>query len=294
MDEYEYKFLGKWIKVPDTSHEEVTPEPKERIRELLINGTLSPFDFIRVNGQKSMISKHEDFRNAFDDWERLRSVRVKLNRLWKGQLDEIMASITSGMNTQQRILGAEENIQKVRLEMDEYEIEDEIKKYWQSGEGFLDAEIAKRSYRDYPKSSPVLQCASPGCEMAEVAYQEKMEKLIEWLSSTGEGENAGIYVFKNSTSVIYVGQTNENQGFANRIIQHFRGGRSFCHESISIEVYRVRMNVGRAGMQLDDFESMMIFKHSPEHNRSCPRGSPVDRVMDFIKHEIMELKKTGG
>ena len=88
MKNYQYKILGKW------TSEEVSAE---RIRELVTNGTLNPYDFIRKNlaedrkdpqWKKFMIRKHadeeftkeEEFKDIDQDWTKLQSVRTMLDQ----------------------------------------------------------------------------------------------------------------------------------------------------------------------------------------------------------------------
>ena len=100
--QYRDKVNGQWITFFVTA---------KRIRELVINGTLNPYDFIRKNlnevgkdpqWKKFMIRKHadeeisqeEEFKDIVKDWTKLLSVRTKLDQLWKAQRDSLLAKIT--------------------------------------------------------------------------------------------------------------------------------------------------------------------------------------------------------
>ena len=84
MSTYIYQVLGKWV--------EVAVE-KDRIHELLTNGTLSPYDLIRRSSgdgaDQKVISKHDDFNmdEVWESWRKLIKVRSQLDMLWKAQRD---------------------------------------------------------------------------------------------------------------------------------------------------------------------------------------------------------------
>ena len=289
MKKYQYKILGKWV----------GPVKPERIRELVTNGTLNPYDFIRKNlaedgkdpqWKKFMIRKHvdeefskeEEFKDIDQDWTKLLSVRTKLDQLWKTQRDSLLAKITG--------TEAEAELNGLRRKNDFSEkAEGECLSYWRNEpdglkdkndecKGALNIEIRKRIGGGLPgKCLPGLNHSSIGEAMDPVAYDSKKNEVRNWLEKNGLDHPGGVYLFERNGDLLYVGQTTSgiNSGFGERIVNgHFQQEKtnpiknSKCHECDTITIYPVNNGVGTGPEQTRtwDLEKMFIRKQKGRDN----------------------------
>ena len=232
MEEVKYQYRdkvnGQWITFFVTA---------KQIRELVINGTLNPYDFIRKNvnevgkdpqWKKFMIRKNadeeitqeEEFKDIVQDWTKLLSVRTKLDQLWKAQRDSLLAKITQtdsektldktrGDKIPFKPIHKTGNISQVHRFVKD--IEESCLSYWRKAEdiletlgnnepeGCLQKEI-KNGVRADCFKNPNKYCID-GLERVEVidgeAYEKKKQKVRDWLSRSGFYNKWGVYIFYN-------------------------------------------------------------------------------------------------
>ena len=288
--QYRDKVNGQWITFFVTA---------KRIRELVINGTLNPYDFIRKNlnevgkdpqWKKFMIRKHadeeisqeEEFKDIVKDWTKLLSFRTKLDQLWKAQRDSLLAKIT----------GTEAELNELRRNNDFSEkAEEECLSYWRNEpdglkdrndecKGALNIEIRKRIVGGLPgKCLKGLNYSSSGQAMDPVAYDSKKNEVRNWLEDNGLDHPGGVYLFERNGDLLYVGQTTSgiNSGFGERIVNgHFQEEKtktitnSKCHECDTITIYPVNRGVGTGPEQTRtrDLEKMFIRKQKGRYNEN--------------------------
>jgi hypothetical protein len=294
MNEYEYKISGEWT----------GPVSADRIRELVTNGTLNPYDFIRGNGEKSMISKHGEFTNFREDWVKLRSVRVKLDQLWKTKRDALLAKIT-GTEPEERLSELQNNDPTIN------KIIDECKNYWRKEpdglegggikeKGALNIEIRKRIREGVPV--PVLKDLlipidnEPTLNAAN--YEAKRIVVRDWLRETHLALDFGVYVFEKHDNIIYVGQTAPNGGgFEKRIIGgHFQKEEEWCQKCTTIRVFKLNQNVG-TGTTVERCRALerliLFYKFGNQdtllNQQQGTSHSSMDEIEKFINSEINKL-----
>ena len=87
---YHYLLLSVWH----------GPVEAARIKELVLNGTLSPADYVKdaedPNAKPVILHEHpsDDLNGINAEWMKLRAVVRVLDRLWIAQRDALMAQIT--------------------------------------------------------------------------------------------------------------------------------------------------------------------------------------------------------
>jgi hypothetical protein len=238
MKNYQYKILGEW------TGEEVSAE---RIRELVTNGSLTPYDFIKVqvteNGEKKwkkfMIRKHadeefsmeEEFKEIEQDRAKLHSIRAKLDQLWKAQRDSLLAKIT-GTNPEKALditrgdkieflpihKKANEKQQVHRFVKD---IEESCLIYWREAEDLFETpdnnepegglqKAIKSGLQADCLNNPEKYCIDGlegDAELDDVAYVEKRKKVEDWLHSKEFHSQWGAYIFYENDEPLYVGET---------------------------------------------------------------------------------------
>lgn len=296
MNEYEYKISGEWT----------GPVPADRIRELVTNGTLNPYDFIRGNGEKSMISKHGEFTNFREDWVKLRSVRVKLDQLWKTKRDALLAKIT-GTEPEEKLSELQNNNPTIN------KIIDECKNYWRKEpdglevdgikeKGALNIEIKKRirGAVPVPVLKDLLVPIDNEPELNDANYQAKRIVVRDWLRDKSLAAEFGVYVFEKHDDIIYVGQTappNNGGGFERRIIDgHFTNREEWCQKCTTIRVFKLNQNVGKGTP--DDkcraLERLILFykfgnQDTLLNQQKGASHSSMDEIDKFINSEINKL-----
>jgi len=225
MSDFKYKMLGEWT----------GPVSAERILQLITNGTLNPYDLIMKEGQedkKSIICNHDDFKeNIWREWAKLRSVRAKLDQLWKAQRDSLLAAIT-GTNpekTLEIIRGDKIEFLPIHKKADEKQqvhrfvedIEKSCLSYWRKAEDLLETQDNNEPEGGLQKAiksgihADCLKKPEKYCidglegyaELDDVAYVEKRKKVEDWLHSKEFYSQWGAYIFYDNDEPLYVGET---------------------------------------------------------------------------------------
>ena len=273
---------------------------KEQIEELLIRGTLTPYDFVKVennndgiNGYSDpvMIIRLQEFESAEKLSTELRKIRLKYQSLWDGQLDEIMALISSGLKVTlagNAINNPEPSLKDHRENFEPEEILSDVRKGWQDGnnpnslDGLVGREIDRRKKESEPNSKKIVTTID----------KPKIQQIYEYLSAEGLDSKKGVYVFKSHGNVIYVGKT-VSQNFRIRLNQHVGDERPFVEEFEEMEFYCLDQRQGSAKNRIGEFESLMIFKHNPKYNEQNQTSQTINAALEILRTEIEELKYTG-
>jgi hypothetical protein len=302
MKNYQYKILGKWV----GGNEE--PILAERIRELVTNGSLTPYDFIREevteNGAKKwkkfMICKHgdEEFTNIREDWAKLQSVRTRLDKLWKAQRDSLLAQIT----------GTDAEAELIRLRRENNfseETEAVCLGYWRTDKndkiiGALRKEMSERSTKDSPYSFKF--------EKPEGSLAEKRDEIFKWFQQNNSNESKiekgfGCYSFENDEGVLYVGEAS-SRTFKARMVDHFANGKEWCEKADLVNFWLLdnsKLKSGTSKQRAQLLERVLILYHQPSLNltegmKEIKGGeirSDTDILLDNIKSEITGLCEDG-
>ena len=273
---------------------------KEGIEELLRRGTLTPYDFVKVendhdayNGDPEpvMIIRLKEFESAEELSDQLRKIRLKWQRLWDGQLDEIMALISSGLKVTaagNTINNPEPSLKDHREKFNPEEILSVVSQDWQDGNnpnelyGLVDREIVRRKKENEPN---IIKIKTP-------IVGPKIQQIHDYLISKNLDSNRGVYVFKSHGNVIYVGKT-VDQNFKLRLNQHAGSERPFVEEFDEMEFYCLDQRQGSGNNRIGEFESLMIFKHNPKYNEQNQVSQTIKAALEILRAEIEELKYTG-
>jgi len=315
MSKYKYrdKVSGQWFS-------EAVDE--QRILEFVTRGTLTPYDFVLIcenneddSKEKKMI--RDEFPEAEDKWTLLRNIRLKLNKLWEAQLDEIMAIVSSGLlsKTKEKQRRCETSLKSFRKNFSSDQIKDEIKRLWndEPSSSFIEDEIKHRMLKGNPKTFDLRPPSSGITEglLSEEDFKEKFENLEQDLKKPLK--KRGVYVFWAGEQVTYVGEA--TVGFKKRFNQHYNDQKGltdkypsdinpsdiydkwFLHDATKLELYMLK-NLG--AQSISEFESLMIFHHGDPDNNYLPRDNkqsgsstaPVEVALKIIDTEIRELKST--
>ncbi len=306
MKKYKYrsKVHGKWLDEPVEA---------DRILEFVTRGTLTPYDFVLKEGETDSEMILDEFPEAEDKWAKLRKIRVKLNKLWEAQLDEIMAIISSGLHEKISSRQSEHSLEKFRNHFRSHFIQDELKGLWSDGVSsqFIKNEINYRKLAGDPKESINL---TPNAEEKKYLnfsdLDHKYQDLKQSLKSRRVLKDRGVYVFWSGDEVTYVGKARKN--FGRRFKEHFSKQKSLCdkeqfdekdvrflHDATKVELYFLKMNIG--SKPITEFESLMIFRHGKPDNKFQPRDNrnsgsshnPLEVALTIIDQEVSELKSTG-
>jgi hypothetical protein len=290
---YRSKVDDKWIS------ESVT---KEEIEELLRRGTLSPYDFVKVendhdanNGDSDpvMIIRLKVFKSAEKLSNQLRKIRLEWQRLWGGQLDEIMALISSGLRVTaagNTINNPEPNLKAHRKKFKPDKILNVVSQGWQDGGnlnnlyGLVDNEIERRKKENEPNTKKINTTIGG----------TKIQQIQDYLITKKLDSKKGVYVFKSHGNVIYVGKT-VKQNFKVRMDQHEHDRKPFVDTFDKMEFYCLDKRQGSRKLRkrIGEFESLMIFKHNPKFNEQNPESETIKVALEILRTEIKELKNTG-
>ena len=288
---YRSKVDDKWISQSVT---------KEEIEELLRRGTLTPYDFVKVendhdanNGDSKpvMIIRLKEFESAEELSKELRKIRLKWQGLWDGQLDEIMAIISSGIKVTaagNTINNPEQNLKDHRIGFNPEDILRDVRYGWRNCRnptnlyGLVDREIERRKKEDDPNTPDI-----------DTSINEpKIQQIYDYLSTKKLDSKNGVYVFESLGNVIYVGKT-VDQNFKDRMDQHVGKREPFVEEFDGMEFYCLDKRQGSADNRIGEFESLMIFKHNPKYNAQNPESETINVALEILRTEIKELKNTG-
>ena len=313
MEKKKYKYRdrdnGDWIK---------NPVSEERIQEFVRRGTLTPYDFVK-EGESDPQMIYNAFPEAKENWTLLRNIRLKLNKLWEAQLDEIMAIVSSGLlsKTKEKQRRCETSLKNFRKKFSSDQIKDEIKRLWsdEPNSSFIEDEIKYRKLKSDPKTFDLRAPSSGKKEglLSEEDFKEKFESLEQDLKKPLKKK--GVYVFWAGEKVTYVGEA--TVGFKKRFNQHYNDQKGltdkypsdinpsdindkwFLHDATKLELYMLK----KLGTQsISEFESLMIFRHGDPDNNYLPRDNkqsgsstaPVEVALKIIDSEIRELKSTAN
>ena len=274
---------------------------KGEIEELLRRGTLTPYDFLKVENQTNptnqklsgpaMIKRLKGFESAEELWNELREIRLKWQGLWDGQLDEIMAIISSGIKVTaagNTINNPEQNLKDHRIGFNPEDILRDVRYGWRNCRnptnlyGLVDREIERRKKEDDPNTPDI-----------DTSINEpKIQQIYDYLSTKKLDSKNGVYVFESLGNVIYVGKT-VDQNFKDRIDQHVGKREPFVEEFDGMEFYCLDKRQGSADNRIGEFESLMIFKHNPKYNAQNPESETINVALEILRTEIKELKNTG-
>lgn len=328
MSEYKYrdKVSGQWIS-------EAVDE--QRILEFVTRGTLTPYDFVlicenneddpkekkmirevwsRENAEKAKKNGLDMPEIAEEKWAMLRKIRLDLNRLWKAQLDDIMAIISSGLprNREEMQRQSEPSLGNFRKEYESSDMEVHIKSVWgQSGSlDFIKDEIKYRQNATDPLRFDLeSSSATKGQILSKKDFDEKCQKLKKNLKTRKAWVKRGVYVFYSGEEVTYVGKATKS--FGDRFKQHFRDQKNlstkdhlfkkdkrFLHDTTKLKLYTLKMSVGKD--PIAEFESLMIFLHGIPDEDHLPRdnwnsgcsSTPLGVAINIVQNEIEELKST--
>ena len=288
MSVYKFRILGLWVQ---------DAVEKERIYELLTNGTLSPYDLIkRTSGDgrdQRVISKHEDFDpdEVWKSWRKLINLRSKLDELWKSQRDSLLAKITE--------TEPESNLSQLR-KASNYEdtVRENCLTFWRNepvGRSLLDKQIKKRHYTTQFKSY--------------IAKGLSFDSLSNWLAGQGLDGNFGCYAFFNNSSdsevqtCLYVGMT-AKLGFRQRLKNHFDNTKSCTQNFHKIHFWRINKKSVPGTSELDELkkrqircwvlEKLLIKKYQPlENDTKGNLKDSCDKIIDIIHSEIRGLCQDG-
>jgi len=288
MINYKYRILGVW------AQEAVK---KERIHELLTNGTLSPYDLIKRassdGADQKVISKHDDFNahEVWESWRKLIHVRSQLDELWKAQRDSLLSKIT-GVNP-------EANLNQLRNANDYSDtIRENCLMFWRKepeAKSVLDQEIRKRHY------TPKFKRYIP----SDLSF----DSLSNWLAREELDGNFGCYAFFSKPSgtnvelCLYVGMT-AKLGFKQRLKNHFEVSKPCTQNFHQIHFWRINKKSVPGTSELDELkkrqircwilEKLLIKKYEPQENDT--KGNledPCDEIINVIHSEVRGLCQDG-
>lgn len=305
MYKYRDKITDNWID---------NPVSKSQIHELLRKGTLTPYDFVKKEIQNENYQEAEmilklknqegdtEFEKADQLWASLRAIRLQFEKLWKGQLDEIMTIISSGIQVTENInivKGSEPHLKKFRTNFNEEDLLNAIQELWQNPDdpstsndftGLVNNEIKRRKRENDPRTFIIGAAANEPQSRIQQIYN--FLNIERGFNNTTLGEENGVYLFTRGDEVTYVGQTTL-QTFKTRITQHSNVAMPFINDFTKIEFYTVNRSVGIASQRIAEFEKLMLFKHKPIYNVELSIADSIKIALEIIKCEINELKRTG-
>tara|TARA_Y100000588_G_scaffold394669_1_gene516432 strand:+ start:2172 stop:3269 length:1098 start_codon:yes stop_codon:yes gene_type:complete len=212
--------LGKWSNQCVSS---------ARIRELVTNGTLTPFDYIKAKkvaeGEKSkwekpkMILRHDGFKEKVEkDWAKLQNVRTMLNQLWKAQRDSLLAKITKtepepsfkSFRSKENKKNLKNKLQKgcVRFWNDDVDVLKENsyspKKRLQNA---IKTGVKAECLNNSTKYKYILDDLNGGDDLDQAAYETKRKEVEDWLFKLDLHNKWGVYIFYDNEKPLYVGET---------------------------------------------------------------------------------------
>jgi hypothetical protein len=320
MKNYQYKVFGKW------TGEEVSAE---RIRELVTNGSLTPYDFIREevteNGEKKwkkfMICKHgdEEFTNIREDWAKLQSVRTRLDELWKAQRDSLLSQITG--------TEAEAELNELRRKKNNEKLKNKLQKdcvsFWNddvdvlienspSPQKILQIQIKKKIAADCLNNPEkfTLDGLSGEVSLDQAAYESKRKKIEDWLCASGFSNESGVYIFYVNEKPLYVGETalrltkggNWNNGtFIKRFFEgdaaHFTkeipsDGKTWTLLCTKIRFFLPKNKSTTAGIQkinAQEMERLLILKYGLEELLNEKPGTKKSPIDDILRELESEI-----
>ena len=270
---------------------------------------MTPYDFVKKQirnedyNEAEMISKIDQFKNANQLWASLRAIRLQFEKLWKGQLDEIMAIISSGVRVTGRstkVKNSEPHLKEFRTHFNEQDLLQRIQQMWENADdpsssndfiGLVNNEIERRKRENDPRT-----CKIGAAVNNPQTKKQQVRNFLDTERGFNEenlGKENGVYVFSIDDDVVYVGQTTD-QNFKDRIDQHFDCQSIFTENFTKIEFYTVNRRVGIAAQRISEFEKLMIFKHKTSQNEQRRLADSIKIALEIINCEIQELKQTGG
>ena len=325
MSDFKYKMLGEWR----------GPVSAERILQLITNGTLNPYDLIMKEGQedkKSIICKHDDFKKDIGrEWAKLRSVRAKLDQLWKAQRDSLLAAIT-GTNpekTLEIIRGDKIEFLPIHKKADEKQqvhrfvedIEKSCLSYWRKA----DKDLLSQYYTDEPKKifqkeikkwvkeeclkkpdkysiDQLSECSNSG----EKEYKLKKNKVLGWLAKSQLCRKWGIYIFYDiNDQPLYVGETATRQttgggwtngNFEDRAKDHFNKAKKWALRCTKIRILLLNTWNNSFKDVSQAMERLLILKYDLDKLKNKNPGtkqSSVDDILSKLESEITGLCEDG-